>query len=50
MTVSLDLIVGANQSMDNYWKRVQTSYDEHRIVDPEYASCGIRGKKAMANH
>ena len=49
-TVSLDAIVGANQCMDNYWKRVQTSYDERRIVDPEFSRCLARGQKAMANH
>ena len=50
MMVSLDPIIGANQNMENYWKRVKTSYDERRIVDPEYASCLDRGEKAMANH
>ena len=50
MNVSQDPIIGANQNMDNYWKRVKTSYDERRIVDPEYACCLDRGEKAMANH
>ena len=36
--------------MDNYWKRVQSSYDERRIVDPEFSQCLYRGQKAMANH
>ena len=50
-TVSLDPIVGASENMDNYWKRVKTSYDERRIVDPGYSVCVTpRGEKAMANH
>ncbi|CAM0885299.1 unnamed protein product [Alopecurus aequalis] len=50
-TVSLDPIVGANQAMDNYWKRVKTAYDERRMIDPDFAACVTeRGQKAMANH
>ena len=50
MTLSLDPIVGANQNMDNYWMRDKSLYDEHRIVDPEYAGCLDHSEKAMANH
>jgi hypothetical protein len=50
-TISLDPIVGANQALDNYWKRVKTAYDERRMIDPDFASCVTeRGQKAMANH
>ncbi|CAM0958615.1 unnamed protein product [Alopecurus aequalis] len=50
-TVSQDPIVGANQVLDNYWKRVKTAYDERRMVDPDFAACvADRGQKAMANH
>ncbi|CAM0879688.1 unnamed protein product [Alopecurus aequalis] len=50
-TVSLEQIVGANQAMDNYWKRVKTAYDERRMIDPDFAACVTeRGQKAMANH
>ncbi|CAM0946287.1 unnamed protein product [Alopecurus aequalis] len=50
-TVSLDPIVGANQVIDNYWKRVKTAYDERRMIDPDFATCVTeRGQKAMANH
>ena len=46
-----DPIVGANQIMDNYWKRVKTAYDERRMIDPDFAACVTeRGQKAMANH
>ena len=36
--------------MDNYWKWVQTSYDERPIIDPEFGRCLYLGQKAMANH
>ena len=50
-TVSLDAIVGANQNMDNYWKRVKSAYDEQRMIDPDFHMCVTeRGQKAMANH
>ena len=46
----MDAITGPNQCMDNYWKRVQSLYDERHIVDLEYGHCLYRGQKAMANH
>ncbi|CAM0949036.1 unnamed protein product [Alopecurus aequalis] len=50
-TVSLDPIVGANQIVDNCWKRVKTAYNERRMIDPDFAACVTeRGQKAMANH
>ncbi|CAM0944832.1 unnamed protein product [Alopecurus aequalis] len=50
-TVSLDPIVGANQVIDNYSKRVKTAYDERRMIDPDFAACVTeRGQKTMANH
>ena len=51
ITVSLDPIVGANQNMDHYWKRVKTTYDERWIIDPEYSMIATEhGEKAMANY
>ena len=48
---SCDAIIGANQAMDNYWKRVKTEFDERWMIDPDFASCVVdRGQKAMANH
>ncbi|CAM0875516.1 unnamed protein product [Alopecurus aequalis] len=50
MTVSIDSIINANQNGDHYWGRVKKSYDERRMLDPDFAVCTIdRGEKAMVN-
>ncbi|CAM0881035.1 unnamed protein product [Alopecurus aequalis] len=51
MTVNIDSIIGANQNDDHYRGRVKKSYEERRMLDPEFAVCTIDcGEKAMANH
>ncbi|CAM0951258.1 unnamed protein product [Alopecurus aequalis] len=47
----IDSIIGANQNGDHYWVSVKKSYEERRMLDPEFAVCTIdHGEKAMANH
>ncbi|KAE8800523.1 putative methionyl-tRNA synthetase [Hordeum vulgare] len=50
-TNNINPIIGANQNVNTYWKRVKMAFDEHKMVDPEFSSIHIdRGEKAMANH
>ena len=50
-TVSIDPIADANQNDDNYWNRIKRSFDERRLLDPDYASLTIEhGEKTMENH
>ncbi|KAK1661752.1 hypothetical protein QYE76_049911 [Lolium multiflorum] len=36
MTVSMNDIIGANQSFDTYWLRVKQAYEERKLVDPYF--------------
>ncbi|KAK1561667.1 hypothetical protein QYE76_017255 [Lolium multiflorum] len=53
MTVSMNGIIGANQSFDTYWLRVKQAYEERKLVDPYFNKTNMnvyRGDKAMATH
>ncbi|KAK1610866.1 hypothetical protein QYE76_034539 [Lolium multiflorum] len=53
MTVSMNGIIGANQSFDTYWLRVKQAYEERKLVDPYFNKTNMnvyRGEKAMATH
>ncbi|KAK1573215.1 hypothetical protein QYE76_017685 [Lolium multiflorum] len=53
MTVSMNGIIGANQSFDTYWLRVKQAYEERKLVDPYFKKTNMnvyRGDKAMATH
>ncbi|KAE8784763.1 putative methionyl-tRNA synthetase [Hordeum vulgare] len=50
-TVSINLISGANQNSNTYWSRIKTTFDERKLVDPDFARIHMyRDEKAMANH
>ncbi|KAK1602374.1 hypothetical protein QYE76_037173 [Lolium multiflorum] len=52
MTVSMNGIIGANQSFDTCWLRVKQAYEERKLVDPYFNKTNERvpGDKAMATH
>lgn len=40
-----------NQNTDTYWRRIKTAFDEHKLVDPDFANIHMdHSDKAMANH
>ncbi|KAE8805944.1 putative methionyl-tRNA synthetase [Hordeum vulgare] len=48
---SIDPIACANQNTDTYWGRIKTTFDERKLVDPDFANIHMdRGDKAMTNH
>ncbi|KAE8808580.1 D-2-hydroxyglutarate dehydrogenase, mitochondrial [Hordeum vulgare] len=49
-TISIDPITGTNQNNDTYWGIMKTTFDERKLVDPDFASIHMdHGEKAMAN-
>ncbi|KAE8816666.1 putative methionyl-tRNA synthetase [Hordeum vulgare] len=49
-TVSIDPIIDANQNTDTYLGRIKTTFDERKLVDPDFANIHMDyGEKAMAN-
>ncbi|KAI4966472.1 hypothetical protein ZWY2020_040835 [Hordeum vulgare] len=49
-TVSIDPITGANQNTDTYSGRIETSFDERKLVDPDFANIHMdNGEKATVN-
>jgi hypothetical protein len=35
-TVSIDPISGTNQNSNTYWERIKVSFDERKLMDPEF--------------
>ncbi|KAE8794750.1 putative methionyl-tRNA synthetase [Hordeum vulgare] len=49
-TVNINPITDANQNTDTYRGRIKTVFDEHKLVDPDFANIHMnRGEKAMPN-
>ncbi|KAE8802540.1 putative methionyl-tRNA synthetase [Hordeum vulgare] len=40
-TVSIDLITGVNQNTDTYWGRIKTTFNERKLVDPDFANINM---------
>ncbi|KAE8798114.1 methionyl-trna synthetase [Hordeum vulgare] len=50
-TISMDPITDTNQNNKTYWRRIKTTFDELKLVDPEFAGIQMeRTDKAMSNH
>ncbi|KAE8785736.1 putative methionyl-tRNA synthetase [Hordeum vulgare] len=50
-TVCMDSITGVNQNAKTYRRRIRRTFDERKLVDPEFACIRMkRGDKAMSNH
>lgn len=50
-TVNIDPITDSNQNADMYWRRIRTTFDELKLVDPDIVNIQKdRGEKAMSNH
>ncbi|KAE8766316.1 putative methionyl-tRNA synthetase [Hordeum vulgare] len=40
-----------NRNTDIYWRRIKLAFDEHKLVDLDFANIHMeRGNKAMSNH
>ncbi|KAE8802914.1 putative methionyl-tRNA synthetase [Hordeum vulgare] len=49
-TVSIDPIINANQNTNTSWWIIKTAFDEHKLVDPDFANIHMAcSEKAMVN-
>ncbi|KAE8814512.1 putative methionyl-tRNA synthetase [Hordeum vulgare] len=49
-TDSVDPIICANQNTHTYWGRIKTTFDERKLVDPDFANIHMdHDEKAMSN-
>ncbi|KAE8820957.1 putative methionyl-tRNA synthetase [Hordeum vulgare] len=49
-TMRIDPIIGGNQNTNTYWGRIKTTFDERKLVEPDFVNIHmVCGEKAMSN-